>query len=831
MVIYASISSPICPRVLKNTTRPSRLTLRVLVIFRLAANLLAPALEPHQLPSQVPTVHRDMDLPFNDNTLLFNYTHDNHTVNLAHVRDIGGIRSKVNMSDTIDVSQIGSDETQGQSEHNTRKRRRSLRKGTHSCWACKRRKEKCTFEDGDVCNGCLRRGTNCVSQLFADDDAQATSASASANATASRLQRIEDMVARLASQVQIASQNHVQGQIFTPPLTARSHSPAPQAALSQAATSAPTIESNFPTPVASRNVITTNISLTKTTRLQVLSQTLRTSLPCPQDIQLLRNATARLPVLSNIHVTKSYHSLRRDGIHPTDGVLPEPPLSTSDPIRLAKYMLQLAIFLQEMPSVVYTEIACLTEPAAVILERCATTAIDLVTRQDDLLGSIESLESVVLESFYQCNSGRLRLSWMAVQRAIVLAQTMGLHLVRGHSASHPQNTLHPPRASQTCVDLRHLWFRIIHYDLQLSRMLGLPPRLADVAREKSKSSRSSFDAATDTPESYLERVYSEVMILALAHRSSDPSPPDAQAIQALEQELQKAANVIPSHWWLPPNLTESSKSPVKLFWDMRRLVTQMLHHDLRSQLNVPCMLARGEGDKQRSEMARMACVHSSREVLSRFILLQDFTQSVFSCRFANFLGLMAAITLVLAHLGGSSRRSQDQTQDPISAQVDSLLAHQAPSDRAMMEQALEAMRSMNYSSGDALSEQSANVLHRLLDIQMKNNLYMAEGNAYVSVQAQSANTAAANNTTEEGEPMFIPYFGVMRIVRPQSNDVTRDVSATTAFNAGNAAQSGNVAGHADVDLIDPLLLDLRDEHWMSQTIDMTFLDAFLDGTI
>lgn len=40
--------------------------------------------------------------------------------------------------------------------------------------------------------------------------------------------------------------------------------------------------------------------------------------------------------------------------------------------------------------------------------------------------------------------------------------------------------------------------------------------LVNVTREKTKSASISFDAAIDTPESYLERVYSEVMILALS---------------------------------------------------------------------------------------------------------------------------------------------------------------------------------------------------------------------------------------------------------------------------------------------------------------------------
>lgn len=51
-------------------------------------------------------------------------------------------------------------------------KRRKLRKGTHSCWECKRRKMKCIFDPitnaTSICNGCQRRGSQCVSQDFPD---------------------------------------------------------------------------------------------------------------------------------------------------------------------------------------------------------------------------------------------------------------------------------------------------------------------------------------------------------------------------------------------------------------------------------------------------------------------------------------------------------------------------------------------------------------------------------------------------------------------------------------------------------------------------------------
>lgn len=734
------------------------------------------------------------------------------------------------MSDTINVSRTScveaADEPADENQHDevverARKRKRSLRKGTHSCWACRRRKEKCSFDGGDVCTGCLRRGTICVSQHYPDNDARATGSAATGTAAATRLQRIEDMVAQLASQVQSLSQRQ-SNPLYTP-MTSSSPGPAPRDTLLQTTPAPSTADSA--SPVAANELIACASGLTKSSRLQVLSHTLHGSLPCPHDIQMLRKASARHPVLSTVHITKSYATLRGDGIQPTDGVLGEPPPVTSEPVLIARYMLQLAVFLQEMQSIMYPELGCLIEPAAALTERCANTAISLVTRQDELLGSIESLECVILESAYQCNSGRLRLSWIAVRRAMLLAQTMGLHLTAGnsHRREVQAHFLDPngPRA-----ELPNLWFRIVHYDMQLSRMIGLPPGVADV----SKNALSPYDMAVETPEGYLEQVYRHVMVLALAQRTADASPPDAKATQALDQELQRAANSVPSHWWLPPNLAESSKSPPKLFWDMRRLIIQMLHHDLRNQLNVPYMLARGETARQRSELARIACVNSSREVLSRFILLRDFNQTASSCRFANFLGLMAAITLVLAHLGGG-RRPRPQNQDEISSQVDSLLSHQAPGDRAMMEQALETMRRVSASSGDALCAQSADVLHRLLDIEASNNLYNAGSNAYVSVQAQSDSqptTTSSTSAPEEGERHFIPYFGVVRIVRPNDNDAARDMTAIMAFDSRAETEPGYPQAHHTADLVQPLLPELRDDHWMSQSIDMTFLDAFLD---
>ena len=49
--------------------------------------------------------------------------------------------------------------------------RRKVRKGTFSCWECKRRKMKCIFDStsNTLCSPCRRRGSECISQEYPEE--------------------------------------------------------------------------------------------------------------------------------------------------------------------------------------------------------------------------------------------------------------------------------------------------------------------------------------------------------------------------------------------------------------------------------------------------------------------------------------------------------------------------------------------------------------------------------------------------------------------------------------------------------------------------------------
>lgn len=78
--------------------------------------------------------------------------------------------------------------------HGMTSKQRKLRKGTRSCWECKRRKARCVFSEGDntTCVGCSRRGNKCVDQSENDVEPDTKE-----GATNRRLDRIEAMLKAL----------------------------------------------------------------------------------------------------------------------------------------------------------------------------------------------------------------------------------------------------------------------------------------------------------------------------------------------------------------------------------------------------------------------------------------------------------------------------------------------------------------------------------------------------------------------------------------------------------------------------------------------------------
>jgi hypothetical protein len=79
-------------------------------------------------------------------------------------------------------------------------KRGELRKGTQSCWECKRRKVRCVFvSTHSACNHCRRRGRTCIGQEYPDKPNPSRCAQVE-----SRLNRVEDILEQLVANAETA---------------------------------------------------------------------------------------------------------------------------------------------------------------------------------------------------------------------------------------------------------------------------------------------------------------------------------------------------------------------------------------------------------------------------------------------------------------------------------------------------------------------------------------------------------------------------------------------------------------------------------------------------
>lgn len=436
-------------------------------------------------------------------------------------------------------------------------------------------------------------------------------------------------------------------------------------------------------------------------------------------------------------------------------------------------MLKLALFIHHFPPTMREELE-LPEDIRTTVERLASVAIALVTTKDELLYSIEGLECVMLESVYQANIGNLRRSWVAGRRAMGIAQLMGLHRTDGRTQFHVID-------KKAIYNTRIIWLRIMFLDRQICLLLGLPEGSPD----RTMDAGPDFDSEDEIGQ--MESIYCVISSRILERNALKPSADNYPLTRDLDIELQKAARRLPSKWWLPPTLQDLESSET-VFWESRRIFTQVVHYNLLNQLHLPYMLRSSGGSRKNEyEYSRMTCVNASREVLVRFVNLRTFNGISYVCRTLDFIALMSAMTLILAHLASKS------------SETENLLAHQYLSDRAMIEKTQENMVAMNRVNSDALSAKSANLLGRLLALEAS-----VEGSSQrarkIQVHEAENETDLSDENAQDVVILNIPYFGTVRIA---SEGLRKEAPSVPESGVGRANGTENTSMYGQDELIQP----------------------------
>ncbi|KAL3437119.1 hypothetical protein BDV09DRAFT_183794 [Aspergillus tetrazonus] len=592
-------------------------------------------------------------------------------------------------------------------------KRRKVRKGTQSCWECKRRKVRCIFASAGhaICNNCRRRGTACVSQELPDT----IGTSSGQSQVEARLSRVEELVERLVNARATPSLERDGPDAGSPVYRAVPLRPPAR---------------TRPLPVGPGPG-----------QYEELSRDLLDVWPSRDDLETISSLPVGLLCLPLCWRTCTLpgDQLPREML--------KLPASGAHPVLIAQRLLMLGIFLQGVPPAAIQQLGDRGVSYRETMTRSVERAIALVTTNDELITSVEGLECIMMEVMYQNYAGNLHRAWMAVKRAISAAQMMGFHRARDLPASR---FLDP--ATRAAFDADNICFRLVQMDHYLSLMLGLP-QTAPEGRFAIPADLSDLD-----PQDRLERLHCAVSGRIV--QRNDAGINDLSITCEADKLLQTAAAEMPPQWWLPPTFSEDSS----LVADTIRLMIQFTHHHLLARLHLPYMLRSSASTDHNHDRSRTIAVNASRELLSRYILFRSRNPVDYYCRGCDFLAFVATTIMCLAHINTNTHSYSDNTNhfDP--------LTHSRPTDRGLMERTVEIIASTaaaEYGVSEAIAPKLNRIIRHLLDVESN----AANGTIY------STSTSSSATDGDEGEiggalsqggkslQIRIPYFGTIRLER------------------------------------------------------------------
>ncbi|KAI0144741.1 hypothetical protein BJ166DRAFT_77211 [Pestalotiopsis sp. NC0098] len=737
--------------------------------------------------------------------------------------------------------------------------RRKIRRGTISCWECKRRKIRCAFASpvDTICTGCQRRGTKCISQDLPDHPEPPHSESL--REMGSRMSRMEALIERLTaglngeprtsgvSENALGASNEMEIDIQAAsrswPTAQHVNTTAPVQVLEQPEPRNDTTDKTELSTICRGSLqSTTFVAVRAETQRQDhvekysrISDALREAWPSDHDLQLIVNIPHGASGLLHAIVDKpfSYFSTQTP---PSPREILQLPSSTSHPIVLAHKLLTLASFLQCIPSSLQGLSGLSTSPVD-IMTRAVDAAVKLVVSDDDLVDSVEGIECIMIYSLYENNKGNLRRAWVILRRAMTLAQVMGLH-----------QGAHAPLPKTACVETRHrinpehMWRRLNQSDQYLSLVLGLPPACTQSGELSDPATLERCTAAER-----MERLDAVASGHILRRNSTDLG--NFNATQEVDEILQRASECMPPQWWLMPDLAFSSGDGMQVFRDTVRITTQFTHYTLLLHLHLPYVLC--SSDDQRYEQSKINAATASREILVRYLAIRDSDPTSFYCRGIEFIAFIACTVLSLAHIQAHCRPSVSGEHNfhQIRGASFAYLKHQRLSDRGIMERVLESMDRMVESSDDRIASKIAGIIRPLLAIEAK----AAHGSHYEtrSCLGMKEEDLECNGSLCEDDSLlhiYIPNTGTVDIehcgrfrstnhppatmLRSTSPDVFRaDLGSACHWPSAGEQVNGDLAMHSRT-CTEPSsvvgVASLADD-WALQGVDVALFDNLFNG--
>jgi hypothetical protein len=603
-------------------------------------------------------------------------------------------------------------------------KKRHIRKGTFSCWECKRRKTRCEFKDGsnNLCVFCQRRELPCISQEFPDPS------DGSRPGVEDRINHVESLVTQL---VQQRRPHHSE-----PRQWAGIDDRTPIRNMVRATDSYQTYRVGSPLSMLA--------TLHEPLRCKSLSIYLNTLFPRPSKAAVIlhRGNFFSLPILVHLPLSMRASSPIEEITH-----LSELPLPAVHPLQFAKKFIQLALCLHQLDGTTppWPDLQ-LNEPIHDVAQRYVDIASRYVTSQDSLMESIDGLETLLLEGYYYVNIGNFRATWLIYRRALAIAQLLGLQ--------------HKGR-SDICEE--DLWFRLVFADRCVSLFLGMPATVTEdtFEREPLQAQNPLFGKLERTKVVLLGRIITRNVRMQRQWRRSnykieEDDLDNLKETEEIDNELKQASREMPTEWWSLSALKNSDTEAERVAV-MARFNAQMHHYWLVLSAHQPYLLRKLQSISGSHAFydtySQIAILSASRGVLSRFVIARNFHRPL-SYRGIDDKAFIAASMLALVHIDASRLGNSNA------------LEHRRPSDLGCIRDVIQCLEETSAPNKNMLSGFCISALKSLIQIEaeaasgIKHRIFLEDAPASTTTKLFTIND-------EDGFHLSIPYFGTLRIHRAQ----------------------------------------------------------------
>ncbi|KAF2015727.1 hypothetical protein BU24DRAFT_422040 [Aaosphaeria arxii CBS 175.79] len=648
--------------------------------------------------------------------------------------------------------------------------RKKMRKGTHSCFECRRRKIRCIFppDNPEVCSECFARGSRCIDQENANPDVVVDHRK-NLRERVSRLEALVDSLLEDKTEKSIPdtssskTPNLTHKDTFPPtPLSSEASSSffqqqqqhQSQRAVSERGNHVP-ILSAFEDALndaeeqmkarmdpAARKESYPGIGITTEHRYTVTCKnesdlSAENSAPYNAKKERAKQALmAALPPFDKLNKVLNSNSewwttWRRkcSGTSSAEQTLPQfasQALAEGNIGAIGTVVLSVAICMADDGGDI--------DPYIEAIDRW-------VLSDDEYAATLEGMECLILKAKWYADVGQPRRAWLAYRKGIGYAQLMGLHRKRTNSAAHES-----------------IWWSLYHGDRFISLLLGLPYGICDSHCDLSLPDMGGEYMA---PLIFINRI-SQIAGKVIDRNQGIAEQSFAWALQ-LDQELEDLWKQLDPNWIDYSSLlidVESNAAELR-----ERLMAQMVFHQIRVYLHLPFMLK--SQANSRFTYSRNACLNGSREVLRSYQASRTGeVQPLYECKAVDFIGFTSAVLIMLGlfNFGANGIVSPKDHE----------------SDVRLIEMSIDIFRRASSEKGGKVALQSAEVLEKML-MKLKIDSGKAEG--------------GPNDECCPMSEFVIPYFGTISIKRggmanpgppPPCNINTTTPNARKSFSSSTA---------------------------------------------